>query len=150
MVTPSVSAEFLCRSNVSYSWQRDKEMTKIMVFVGSFEAKGADEAAAKAALAERVDREKPKGSEMCLKEHENLTGCIASKISSLSTTMPGLTFSARKLLEDSIGADCKLQQGKCAETVSSDPVCVEKVVSGAGEGKDQGKEGGKEKDKKKK
>ena len=146
----SLSAEFLCRANVSYSWEKDKEMSKIIVFVESIETTGVDEAAAKAALVERVEKAKGRASEQCIKDHQNQSGCIASKFASLNATMQALPFSSRKLVEESISTDCKAQQGKCLEPVGSDPQCLEKVAAPEpGQGKEAGKEGGKEAKKKK-
>jgi hypothetical protein len=126
-------------------------MSKIIVFVEAVEAKGADEAAAKALLHERVERAKVRASERCVQEHQNESGCVAAKFSSLSSTMHSLTFSARKLLEDSIASDCKAQQGICLPSEASEAQCVELAAAAAEAGKEGGKEaGGKEKDKKKK
>lgn len=143
-------AEFICRATVSYSWEKDKEMSKIIVFVNSVETKGVDEKAAKSLLSERVEKEKVKASEQCARDHENQAGCVASKFNALSSTIQALPFSSRKLLEDSIAADCKAQQGKCLESVAGEPQCSEIIsAAAAAEGKEGGKEGGKESKKKK-
>ena len=152
-LAPSCFAEHICRASVSYAWQREKDVTKIIVFVGTLEAKGADEAAAKLELQERAEREKNKASEQCTREHENQSGCVAAKMTSMSAAIQSLTFSARKLIEESIASDCKSQQGKCSESAMSEPRCVEKVEPTKAAGKDAGKEAGKEaagKDSKKK
>lgn len=148
-LAPVCYAEHLCRASVSYSWQRDKDVTKIIVFTSNLEVTGADEADAKRILQERAGPEKVKAAERCKREHENQAGCLAAKMNSLSSTMQGLTFSARKLLEDSIAADCKTQQGKCGEGELSEPQCVEKVVATKADEKPAKEAGGKDAKKKK-
>ncbi|MBN8547743.1 MAG: hypothetical protein J0M12_00360 [Deltaproteobacteria bacterium] len=140
LVPSAVWAEHLCRASVSYAWQREKEMTKIMVFTTRVEAKGADEAAAKAALMELVEPLKSKAAEQCSHDHENQAGCVAAKINVMSAALHSMTFSSRKLLEDSIASDCKAQQGKCVESVVSEPTCSLIVVAAKPDAKDAAKE----------
>ena len=133
-------AEFSCRGNVSYKWQREKEETQIPVFIATLEATGIDEAAAKVALSANAERDKAKAMDQCKREHENQAGCIATKLNSAAPIMQTLNFSSRKLLEESIGSDCKAQQGKCVESALSDPVCHEVVSQSAADVKEAGKE----------
>ena len=140
LLTPACFAEHLCRASVSYAWQREKDTTKIMVFASRVEAKGIDEAAAKAALEARAERDKTKAAEQCVREHENQAGCIAAKVNFMATALSSLTFSARKMLEESIAADCKAQQGRCSGPELSEPKCSEIVVATKADAKDSGKD----------
>ncbi len=150
LASQAANAEFLCKSTVSYSWEKDKDPSKIAVFVDGIEATGIDEAAAKAALADRIEQTKAKASEQCIKDHQNQAGCVASKFASLSATLQALPFSSRKLVEESIASDCKAQQGRCLESISSDAHCVEKISAPEGAGaKEAAKETGKDAKKKK-
>lgn len=121
-----------------------------MVFAANLEVAGVDEASAKKTLLERAEREKTKASEQCTREHENQSGCVAAKMTSMSSTLQSLNFTSRKLLEESIATDCKAQQGKCGESALSEPQCAEKVVASKTDSKDAGKDAAPKDSKKKK
>ncbi len=150
----TLSAEFLCRADTSYSWIKEKtaiapsdgktEMppkvsrNEMKVFWTSSEARGEDEEKAKAALMNKLEAEREKARESCKKEHENVAFCIASKFSAMKSVLQQLDFEARRTLRDSIASDCAAQQGLCQEAVSTDPTCknLTPAVEGEGEEKD--------------
>lgn len=138
-------AEWLCRQEINMKWKKDKEEVGSQVFFTSVEAKGADEAIAKANLNSVLGSEKAEAQVHCKKYHENLSGCIAAKYASMSSTLSTLSFSARKAVEDSVAKDCDAQQGKCSiEAV--DPVCAEikspdAVAATAGKKEEKAKKG---------
>lgn len=160
-----------CVSEVSYRWSSDssgvvaapsptaqsdsKEGQSNLapsgnaIFWARLTASGGDEVKVRAALAEKVTREKVRASDSCKRLHENTAACISTKHSALSATIQAQGFDARKKLENAIQADCEMQRGKCLEILSSEPACVvskkEEVaeVTDAAKGKDK-------KDKKKK
>lgn len=119
-----VAAQSLCRAEVRYHWKRDKEETAVGVTVASIEAKGKDEAEAKAKLAEVGSREKIAALEACRKEHENAAGCVARKFDLYGPSLASVGFSGKKRLEEAIERDCAVTQGTCTEATTSEPQCV--------------------------
>lgn len=132
-------SEFLCRTEISYKWKREKEEVASESLYSSLEQKGVDEKSAKDQLLQKVPREKGKALEHCRKHHQNLAGCIATKYGSVASVLQTLGFSARKAVQDAIAEDCGNLQGQCGEIVSSDPVCQELVAAEGEEGKDKKK-----------
>jgi hypothetical protein len=124
-------AEFRCGSELSYQWQKAGQDAAAKVLVGSFQATGVDEPAAKAALATRLEREKISSREQCKKEHENLSGCYSVKFASMAALIQSLDFAARKSLSEAITSDCKQQQGSCLDVKSSDPICQDLAAAAA-------------------
>jgi hypothetical protein len=128
---------------VSYQWKRDKEETAATVPVSRVEAKGKDEAEAKAKLAEAGAREKIAALEACRKEHENSAGCVARKFDLYGPSLSKIGFSGRKKLEEAIQRDCATTQGACTDATVGEPQCVviESVAADAGgkDKKDKGK-----------
>lgn len=139
-------AEFVCRADVSYQWKREKEETALTVPFSRIEARGKDEAAAKAGIAEQVVREKTRASEQCRQNHENTAGCVARKFELYGVSMHTLGFSGRKKLEEAITSDCAAAQGLCVESAAGDPVCTE-IVEAAPEAAPKDKKEGKGKKK---
>jgi hypothetical protein len=134
-------AETSCSVEVNYAWKRGgKEEQKVMW--GLFAAKGGDEAAAKSKLEALVNKERGKARERCLREHENLAGCISSKFSAKADIIRSLSFTGRKALETAIASDCQAAQGICGDAASSEPKCAE--VKTAEEAKGKAEEKGKE------
>ena len=132
LIGTNVEAEFICSADVHYKWRRasssenttnGESQNEHTVYWTSIEKQAATEEAAKemvhkVSLAERGNAERA-----CSTTHQNLSGCIASKYSSLSSSVNSLGFAARKSIEEAIDADCKLQQGKCSGSVVSEINC---------------------------
>lgn len=129
-------ADFICRSDVSYKWvkadpakstpePKPASSAETTVRFAAVERSGVDEAGAKASLEPELNKTKVRATEACKKEHENLAGCIAGKFSIQSSTLAGLSFTARRELEKAITADCQAQLGTCLTALSSDPACEE-------------------------
>ena len=147
-----VNAEFACTAAVSYQWKKEGQEPRSVVW-SELSVKAEREEDAKAKLSEQAARELPRARAACAKRHEDLTGCISAKFSAQSSLMAGLSFSARKAVEEAINADCKALQGGCMEAAVAAPACVErKAPEAAGEGKEdeKGKDGADDKKKKKK
>jgi len=134
-------AEFICRASVSVKVKKDEQGAAHDVPYKSYDGKGADEAAAKQALALAISSAKLEAMTVCRRNYENLSGCVSTKFSTMAATLSSLTFSARKSLEEAITKDCTKQQGTCVESVASDPVCEAPKVEE--EAKDEGKDAGK-------
>lgn len=142
-----VHAEFVCQSEVNYKWKSETAEAEYEIFWTSLERNGADEKGSLSSLANAIAREKQKARKDCKKEHENLTGCIASKFDSMLSVFPKLSFSARKSLEEAITSDCTAQQGKCTEVTSTKAECVN--LNPEEENAEEDDKKGKGKDKKK-
>lgn len=148
--TPAVKGEAAKKDGAAPEDKSDAaEDTGHTVYWMSLEAKAPTEEEArqklnKAALNERAGAEKA-----CRNAHENLSGCIASKYSSLSSSVGTLGFSARKSVEDAINSDCKLQQGRCLGSVVTEVKCSEKIEAKPEEAEPESKEGKDKKGKKK-
>mgnify|MGYP001321807548 CR=1 FL=1 len=124
-------ADVRCESSISYKWKKAQEEIELEVPFRSLESRGVDEPSARAKLKEDLEREQRKARESCGSEHENMTGCVASKYQSLGATLRQMNFSQRKSIEDAIAADCSAKQGRCGQVVSSEVKC-EAIVTVAG------------------
>lgn len=155
-------ADFICGAEVSYKFERgngekggdnkEGEKTAEETFFSKVHKKGATEEATKKLVAEALVAEKSKARERCRQDHENLAGCISAKYSLFAGKAAGLTFSARKTLEEAITKDCTKQQGHCLESAASETTCEEEVkpVTEGDAAKAEGGKGEKEKGGKKK
>lgn len=149
----AVLAEFACRSDVSYKWVRtDKNETiagspsaagagkalptpagggqqaePLVVRFSGIERVGKDEAEAKRVLESEVSRQKVRASEICLRDHEAFGACVATKLSTKSSVLNSLSFSARAELEKALTEECQGQQGRCLGVEVSEAVCRELV-----------------------
>lgn len=150
----NVQAEFACKSDVSYKWVRtDKNETTVdptpggsgkaptaspavgrqgeplVVRFSGIERVGKDEVEAKRILESEISRQKVRASEICLRDHEAFGACVATKLSTKSSTLNSLSFSARVELERALTQECQGQQGRCLGVEVSEPNCRE-LVSG--------------------
>ena len=162
------NAEFNCQTDVSYKWkpepseknnkdqkpqknpEPEKEMPDQEVFYSSVSVTGSDEAAAKSLLAPRTQDSKAAAMRKCQDEHQNVGRCFSTKLTGAATILNTASFTARKLLEESMMNDCKSVSGKCGEVLSSEPKCVEKVVAAEASPVAEDPKGAKKDDKKKK
>lgn len=139
-------ADFSCTAGVSYKWRpaisieqpkseqgnegkdgEKKEDTGVEVFFGTVQVSGATEEAAKAAIAEAINRAKTKADSACKDAHENQSKCIATKYTTNSTILHGLTFEQRKALQDGIKDDCLKANGNCLGSTATEHKCSEVV-----------------------
>jgi hypothetical protein len=160
--------EFICTAEISYKWARNEKKSveakvtpsptpqaenpadsSLSVFWTNIEKSAATEEEAKKFVNKVSLQEKASAEKDCVSQHENLSGCIASKFESLSATMSRLSFSARKSMEEAIHQDCSSQQGKCLGAAISEIKCSEKVDPKAAEA-EASKDGKDKKDAKKK
>jgi hypothetical protein len=118
-------ADHLCRAEITYKWRRAQEEKESEVILQALEAKGSDEASAKAEIKKLALSARSGAQATCAQRHENLTGCISSKLAAASTVQHTLSFSARKTLEEAIKTDCSNSQGVCTEIIVKDPTCEE-------------------------
>jgi len=148
VVPTQVRAEFICTSEISYSWK--KEEAELKVFHSSVKHLSTDEETGKRTIAAPLLTAESKAQRTCQSEHENLSGCLASKLNATTTARSIGSFSARKEIEKAIDADCKMSNGQCRGTSHTDVVCKEVVAPAEeGAGKSDEKAKGKEKAKKK-
>lgn len=159
------SADFRCESRVGYTVELsppraqppapDSKITPAVagtsdpkettIYLQIAEARGENEAKAKAALQKASTRQLEKMREECRERHENIGGCIGSKYEKSAAVLRTLGFAARKALEEALQSDCEAQRGRCKKVEATEPVCAEIVVPGAvtpaeGDGKDAGKD----------
>jgi hypothetical protein len=127
----SLQADFLCSSEISYKWRREKETEDHVMVMGIAAAIGADEASTREKLAIQILKDRAQADTKCRTEHENLTRCISGKFEAETRTLNALGFSARKALEEAITNDCSVAQGRCGDTIASEIKCVEQVVPGS-------------------
>lgn len=92
---------------------------------------GIDESGARTALQMEVDRQRIRASEACKREHEAFGTCVALKMSSQSTVLNSLSFSARSELEKALADECRHQEGTCLGVEVSEPKCREIVAAQA-------------------
>lgn len=149
------SAEFRCSADISYKWLK-KPTAEVarpeaprgpavgptatpvpptpvqepaIVRLLGIERAGVDEVTAKAALEMEADRQRIRASEACKREHEAFGTCVALKMSSRSTVLNSLSFSARSELERALADECRHQEGTCVGVEVSEPKCRESVTA---------------------
>jgi hypothetical protein len=135
-----VAAEFVCKSEISYSWKKEgnEELSKVIFAV--LEARSDNQELAKAKVESQVLRHTPRASQHCNKEHENLSGCIAAKFTAQASVLDRLSFAARKKLEEAITTDCQARIGACKAVEATEVECQELAEEGDEEkGKEKGK-----------
>jgi hypothetical protein len=120
----SLYAEFICSSEVKYRWRKGQE-EEIVAMWAKIERGATTEVESKTALNKATERERIKAEEYCKREHEDVSGCIATKLNSLQPTLSGLTFSARKKLEESLIDDCQRKQGSCIKVEIAEATCID-------------------------
>lgn len=89
----------------------------------TIERRGKDERGAKAGLLIEVNRQKSRAYERCKRDHESFGGCVSTKLSTKTTVLNSLSFSARSKVEEALIEECRVQQGRCVAIESSEPVC---------------------------
>lgn len=161
-------ADVLCRAELVYRWVRTAQPSahstggtasggstatsspaaEVVEEVqwSTFDHQATDEASAKAGLTELLTLKRPDALDACRKLHEKLTSCVATKFSTMASTLDALSFSARRALEEAISTECRIQSGRCLDTKSSEPRCSEIKVAAVASPADD-KKGGKEKKK---
>ena len=153
-VSGTAFAEFECQVDVSYRWRREAQKpagittplaspaadatpsaehalgTDIeSVFWTSVKGNGAKEDEVKKKVENFANKEKSAAVSSCRVSHENLSGCISAKFSSVAPTLNNLGFAARKSLEEAISSDCQKQQGQCIDAISGEMKCAEIVAA---------------------
>ena len=118
-----VWAEFVCKLDIKYSWKKGEE--EIVTPWASIERRGEKEDEVKEDIRQTALRQSQRAAEVCRREHENVSGCIASKINAGQATLANLGFSARKALEESMAKDCAQMEGKCLSVKSEEIKCTE-------------------------
>jgi hypothetical protein len=151
---PQGLAEFKCSSEISYTWVKRQPAPTVpppgaaaqqvqaqapaattppreptIVRLLGLERGGADEASAKASLHMETDRQRIRASESCKRDHESFGTCVALKMSSQSTVLNSLSFSARSELEKALTEECRQQEGTCLGVAVSEPKCREIVAA---------------------
>ena len=133
MLLPGIAAaDFVCKSQLSYKWKKEKAEQEESVDVGLVEAVGKDQAQVKARLEDMLPESKAQALQNCKKEHESVAECLADKFAAMASVLNSMRFEARKSLEQAISADCELRKGLCTTASSSEIVCAEKVTDAVG------------------
>jgi hypothetical protein len=136
------AAQYSCESEVSYKWKpAEDEEAEREVQWSVLQSSAEDEAAAKRKLSDMLMREKSKLREICIKRHENLAGCLASKLSSMESVLSTAGFKSRQLLEEAAQKDCQSQQGSCLAVTSSEIKCEAPAVEEDAEEEKEKKKG---------
>lgn len=159
LVAAELPAQTLCRGKVSYKWQRGEPApaaatpaaggetaagsggasASTEVVVALLEVSAEDEPKAKAEYSKQGARELARAEQSCRSQHENFSGCLSTRFEAKAAVLSGLSFSARKSLEDAIGKDCETQRGVCLGANLSDPQCENKAPPTPSAAPDEGK-----------
>jgi hypothetical protein len=97
----------------------------------TIERRGKDEGSVRAGLLIEVNRQKARAHERCKRDHESFGDCVSTKMSTKSSTLNSLSFSARSKVEEALIEECKVQQGRCIAIDSGEPTC--RNLAGAAE-----------------
>lgn len=170
-VVSSAEAEFRCRSDVRFKWQKkddstpqpnkggtgksapqadnstDQDKSIRDVFFKNVEAKGDTEDDTKNKLKDLVSEERALADSSCRELHENQTKCLALKYSQNASVIGMLSFLQRKDFEKKIIEDCEMSSGSCLGSAATEPICLEIKKADAQPSPEAGK-GGKDAKKK--
>jgi hypothetical protein len=116
------TAQVTCRADISYRVTKGESTTE--VFFSYVERQAQDEATAKQQVLQSAAREKGRALDACRRTHQDLGGCIGSRLMAQSGTMSAVSFTARKAIEDAVKSDCELTQGTCGEVVLGESACT--------------------------
>lgn len=150
---PEVFSESLCSTRISYFWQPqiEKETSadadkkpadeslvgstpeSLEVSYGVVRRTGETEELARELCREGLEAKKAEALKACRELHENLSGCISGKFTTMSALLKQLDFEARKELEASIAIDCRKNSGRCLKSESSEVECSEVAQKEGGE-----------------
>lgn len=139
-----VLSESLCTARISYSWQPqvEKETStdadgktaeeslgsasseSLEVSYGVVRRRGETEEVARELCREGLEAKKAEALKACRDLHENLSGCISGKFTTMSALLKQLDFEARKELEASIATDCRKNSGRCLKSEASEVECT--------------------------
>ena len=165
---PVIRSEFVCESNVFYSWSRIEEVpsedgtppTKrrldpVEEFYVTVGQSGSDEIDTKNKLYARLPSAEAEALAHCRRRHQEASRCVAAHLRQISDEYQKMDFASRRAMLDTITGDCREQSGACTETRSSEIACYENAISGispagAGEGAEAAADEKKGKSKKKK
>jgi len=122
------AAQVRCRAEVHYSWKRavddqEAESSPRKLLFSTVEVDEPTEAMAKMKIQSLLSKEAFRARQECLRQHENLSGCISGKFQALSATMRQLDFEARREIQKSIRDDCNNQQGECLKAFWEEISC---------------------------
>lgn len=137
-------AESLCSADVSYAWSRfsedaaieqvDSKTPKtpktspgeelIRVHFTSIERRARDEKTARNLLQSDIQRQKARAMQRCKRAHESFGECVSTKLSTKSTVLNSLSFTARSQLEEALIQECQVSRGICGSVTASEPACV--------------------------
>jgi hypothetical protein len=153
LISPEVTAEFRCTSDISYKWvKRQPAPTPhfegvvkpggqaqapsptltppppptpepTIVRLLGLERGGNDEASARAALQMESDRQRSRASDACKRDHEAFGTCVALKTNYHANILNSLSFSARLEVEKALSEECRHQEGTCLGVDVSEPQC---------------------------
>lgn len=146
-VVPAIAshADTFCKTDLSYSWKKTGEGVDRMQLVRSVESSGPTEESARESIAVLVSREHQRALGLCRERHENLSGCVANRFTQSQPALIGMSFSARKALEEAITSDCQSQQGQCGQVSSSEILCKERIASTEAAGESEKEKAGEKK-----
>ncbi len=143
-------AQVTCRAEVRYEVTRAEQESPEKIVFRQEEARGDSEELVREALSKKLILSTRDAMQACREQHENLSGCVASKYTSLGSLMQQMPFAARTKLQEAIEVDCKARMGTCVEPKVPEMTCViptpvtEVVVEGeAGSEKETAKKPGK-------
>jgi hypothetical protein len=139
----SVLPESFCTTRISYFWQpqtenespvdADKKLAdeslgggapeSLEVAYGVVRRTGDTEEVARELCREGLEEKKAEALKECRELHENLSGCISGKFTTMSALLKQLDFEARKELEASIASDCRKISGRCLKAEASEVEC---------------------------
>lgn len=123
----------VCTGEVGYKWsapasagaaeENKAAPTELTESFGRLQVFGADEKAAKSALAKESARLAKKAAAQCRAAHENSSGCLAGKFAAMTPQLQQVSFTVRRKMEEAAAADCTVQLGRCLGSFVTDPVC---------------------------
>ena len=96
---------------------------EIRVRYATVERRGEFEEVVRAGLTVELNRQKTRAQERCRRDHEAFGECVSTKLSTKTSGLNSLTFSARSELEKALVAECEVQHGSCLAVDSSELSC---------------------------
>ncbi|MBP9839020.1 MAG: hypothetical protein KBC84_09960 [Proteobacteria bacterium] len=152
-VTLPTGGEFVCESNIFYSWKLPAkpipgrpqdppvEQAEVKEYYTTVGEQALNESEAKEKIKAKISTALGQAKQYCTQIHNGKGSCISDKIKMNNDVYYKADFATRNAIISSLNKDCESLQGTCLETESSEVKCLINKPAVAGtEEKTQGGE----------
>lgn len=126
---PPAPYDRICHVDVSYIWKAkagtSTGSTPVMAkeYFASVSEQGFVPEEIQERLKTKLTSVRAQALRTCNEDHQDEAGCIAKKLTGLSSEFPRFDFGRRKMILDSVREDCGGNEGQCVATEVSEMKC---------------------------